>query len=188
MAEGADRLSAIFCAPGLRGVLDQRQPVLIRECFECAQIARVAAQVHGDDSLRLGRDAALHVCRVKVVSAGARVREDRHALLINHADDRPNVSDRRRDDFVARLDARRRHRDVQCRCAGRARHDVFHRADFFEAFDQQCRLRSFPVEERVLPQHRVQAFALRLAPADGEFRRLLDCLFAAVKGEFWRGL
>ena len=91
MTHDANGLSAILRAPGLRGVLDQHQPVPIRERFECAQIARVAAQVHGDDGFRLWRDAALHVRWVEVVSAGAEVSEDRHALLIDYANDRADI-------------------------------------------------------------------------------------------------
>ena len=58
VADRADGLAAIFCAPGLRGVLDQHQAVFVRERLQCLQIARVAAEMHGDDGLRLRREIA----------------------------------------------------------------------------------------------------------------------------------
>ena len=62
----------------------------------------------------------------------------------------------------------------------------FERADLAEPLDQRGRLRPLPVEERILVDHRVQAVALGLAPADQPWRGLGHGLRAAVEGEACR--
>ena len=140
--------------------------------------------MHDNDRLCFGRNAALHVRGIEIISVGSQIGKDGHPLLENDTDDRADVGDRRRNHFVARRNPCRRHGDVQRRRAGRAWHDVFHGADLLETLAQKGRLRSFPVKERVLPEHRVQALTLRIAPTDRQLRGPFDRLLAAVPGEF----
>ena len=67
--------------------------------------------------------------------------------------------------------------------AGRTGHHVRERARLPEPLEQERRLRPLPVEERVLPDHRVEPFLLGLAPADELRDPLADRLLAAVERE-----
>ena len=45
-------------------------------------------------------------------------------------------------------------------------------------------MRTLPIKERVLLEHRLDLFALRFAPARRCYHRLFDGLLAAVDGQF----
>src|SRR5690349_4695006 len=134
--------------------------VTVGDLPQGGQIAGVAAQMDGDNSFGPGRNAAFHIGRVEVISAPAEVGEDRDTLLVNDANDRANVGDRRGDNFVTRPDPCRGYGDVQCGSAGGAWHHVLHRADLLEPLNEGSGLRPLPVKQGVLVESRVQSRAL----------------------------
>jgi hypothetical protein len=60
---------------------------------------------------------------------------------------------------------------------------MFHRTELLEPFGEELGLRSLPVEERVLLEHRVELLAFGFAPAGASAGRLLHGLLTAVQGQ-----
>lgn len=165
VSHGADRPAARPRPPGLRTVFDQDQVVAVGQGLQGVQIAGVARQVDRDDRLGLWRDPPLDIGRVEIVRSLAEVGEDGHSLLVNDADDRAHIRDGGRDHLVSQTDPSGGHGDVQRGRTGGTGLDVLHRAELLEAFGEQFGLWSFPVEQRVLLDHRLELGAFRLAPA-----------------------
>ena len=183
VAHRADRPAAGSAPPTIGAVFDQDQLVPIRQSLECIQIARVACQVDRDDRLGLGRDPPFDVRHVEIVGAGPQVGENGHGLLVQDADDGPDVGDRRGDHLIAQPDAGRRDGNVQRRRPGGAGLHMLQGTDLLKALREQFRLGTLPIEERVLLEHRLELLPFRLAPANPRGRRLLDGLLAAVHGQ-----
>src|ERR1043166_9448676 len=127
-----------------------------------------------DDGFGFWGDAALDVCWIEVVSARAKVCKNRNGLLVQHAYHGADISDGRGDDFITGSDARRCNRNVQRRGARRTGHHTVHRTDLLETVHEKRCLRSFPVKERVLAEHGVQALTFWIAPAQGLLCGLLN--------------
>ncbi len=145
------------------------------------------SQGYGDDRPCPRGDPPLHVRGIEVVRVGLQIGEDRHRLLVEHADDGPDVGDRSRDHFIPGADPRGRDCDVNGGGSRRAGHHMQERAHLAELLDQQRRLRALPVEERVLLDERIQALPLRFTPANQPRHRLAHRLRSAVKRELRAG-
>ena len=141
--------------------------------------------MHSDNGFCPGRDPSFDVTRIQVVSAGTKVGEDRNALLVNDTNDRSDVGDRGRDDFIARSNASGSHGNVQRGGAGGARHHVFCRADLLEALNEGSRLRPLPVEQGVLLNRRLQPRTFRRTPTPSELRYGFHRFGPALDGEFF---
>jgi hypothetical protein len=102
---------------------------------QCIELAWIPEQVDGDHCPGPGRDLALHISRIQVVSAPDQIGKDRDSLLVEDPDHRADVRDRAGDDLIARADAGCRHGDVERRGARGARLDVSQRANRAEAVD-----------------------------------------------------
>src|SRR4051812_1274743 len=184
VADGADGLAAVACAPSLGAVLDEDQLVLVGNNFELLHAARITGKVDGDDGFGARRDLAFDVARIEVVGIATEISEDRHSLLVEDADDRADVGDAGRDHFIAGADPGSRDGDVQRGRARGARHDVLHWADIAEALGELGGLRALPVEHRVLLERGIESFAFAVAPARGWDERFLHRFGTAVYREF----
>jgi len=103
----------------LAGILDQRKAMLLGDRAQRIELARVAVDVDGDDRLRARRHRRLDGRGVEVERARVDVGEDGHAALVDEAVRRCRERVRRRDDLVARADARGDAEEMQPGGAGR---------------------------------------------------------------------
>ena len=66
MADRAELASLVFAAKAMRRILHHHDVVLLRQLHDRIHLHRIAADVHGDDNLRLRRDLARHVGGIHV--------------------------------------------------------------------------------------------------------------------------
>src|SRR5918992_76712 len=116
-AVAADGNALVLGAKGLRGVLDQRQAVPLRDRAQLVELARVAEDVDRDDRLRARRDRRLDGRRIHVQRARIDVRENGDAALEDEAVRRRRERERGGDDLVPRPDPRDAAEEVQARSA-----------------------------------------------------------------------
>jgi hypothetical protein len=65
-SDGTHRLAPVGRSRRLAAVLDQQQPVRVRDCFQLFQARGVAEHVHSENGLRARSDLTFDVARVKV--------------------------------------------------------------------------------------------------------------------------
>ena len=147
-ARAADLAAAVLAADGLAGVLDDRQPVLLRDRAERVHVARVAEDVHWEDGPCARRDRGLDGGRVEHVGLGIDVGEDRRRALVEDAVGRGDERDRRRDDLVALADAGGAHEQVEAGRAARDRDGVLAVAERRERLLEAARVRAEPEDAR----------------------------------------
>src|SRR5262245_178307 len=116
----ADRRALVLRPERLTGVVDQPEPVPLRDRAQLVELARVAEHVDDDDPLCALRDRRLDRIRIEVQRPRVDIREDWDTSLDDEAVRRRDERDRGRDHLVARLHAR----DVaeQVQPGGAARH------------------------------------------------------------------
>src|SRR5690606_4680736 len=97
VAQGADGFAAVLRAPGLAAIFDEDQVVLVGDGAQFRHPAGIAREVYRDDRLGFRRDSPTHIGGIQGKFRGEQVREDRYALLIDHANDGADVGDGRSD-------------------------------------------------------------------------------------------
>src|SRR5439155_16963659 len=105
-------------------VLDEHEPVPVRDRAHLVELARTAEHVDGDDSPRPVGDRRLDRCRVHVQRLRVDVREYRRCAFEDEAVRRGDEGQRRRDHLVARADPGNVTEHVQSRRPARDRSRV----------------------------------------------------------------
>jgi hypothetical protein len=116
--------TGVPCAQRLAGVVDQHQPVAIADRLQFFQLARVAVDVDGHDSLRPRADGGFDCSRVEVPGARVDVCEDRRRTLVDRAVGGRDEGIGRRDHLVPGRDAGGDAEQVQPRRPARERSRV----------------------------------------------------------------
>ena len=160
----ADELALPLRPPRLRAVFDHLQVMFTGEPHERPHVAGTARQMHRHDGSRLGRDPTFHIRRIKIDRIRFHVGKYRHELLVENANHRAHVGNRGHDHFGSRFQFQRRDRNVdRCR-SRRTRHAVFERIRLPKPIEHRRRLRTLPIEQRLLLHHLGQRRQLFLPP------------------------
>ena len=174
VSERADGFPGVTRAVSLGAVFDHGNVFLARQLDDRFHVARVASQMHGDDRARRGRNFRADCLRRHHIRPRIEIGEDGNRPLPQDRNDRPHVSDRRDDDFIARRDADGHQRRVNARRRAARGDGVFRAAALGEVILEFKNLFAVRVEQRALSQC---------------FAKLLKLFFAvAVRFTVWRPL
>ena len=97
-----DHFTLVFREVSLTAILYQEEFVAVGDRAQCRHVARVAKKMHGNDCTGSGRNLGLDVGRIQRVSV-VDVREYRHTVMEQSADDAAPGCPGGDDDLVARI-------------------------------------------------------------------------------------
>jgi len=101
----------------LRRVFDHDQIVPPRDRQNLVHVRRQPVDMHGHDGASPRRDAPIDLLRIDIERHWINIREHWNGVVMEDRQRRGEESECRSDHFIARLDSRGRHRDMQRGCA-----------------------------------------------------------------------